>query len=90
MIGDIISFFSKGFVRNSSAPNLIHSISLIQHDEKNVNVYAKEPHELTHAVDAIRYFCTSYTFAPDPEQIRNIANNYCFANSYDASSQCGE
>lgn len=72
-----------GFPRlriSKNCPNLIHSISLIQHDEKNVNVYAKEPHELTHAVDAIRYFCTSYTFAPDPEQIRNIANNYCFAN----------
>jgi hypothetical protein len=32
-------------------------LTKIQHDEKNPNVYAKEPHELTHCVDSLRYFC---------------------------------
>jgi hypothetical protein len=32
-------------------------LTKIQHDEKNPNVYAKEPHDLTHSVDALRYFC---------------------------------
>ena len=32
-------------------------LTKIQHDEKKVNVYAKEPHDLTHSVDALRYFC---------------------------------
>lgn len=56
-----------GFPRlriSKSCPHLIDSIKMIQHDEKKVNLYAKDPHELTHSVDAIRYFCTSYTFAP--------------------------
>ena len=29
----------------------------MQIDEKNRNDVANEPHELTHSVDAIRYFC---------------------------------
>lgn len=49
---------------STACPNLIHSLKMIQHDEKNVNVYAKQPHELTHSVDAIRYLATSYTFNP--------------------------
>ena len=39
----------------------------IQTDEKNVNDCAKEPHEITHTVDAVRYFCVSRTTgAVDP------------------------
>ena len=33
----------------------------IQTDEKNVNDCAKEPHEITHTVDSVRYFCVSRT-----------------------------
>ncbi|AFV02827.1 MULTISPECIES: PBSX family phage terminase large subunit [unclassified Dehalobacter] len=36
--------------------NLINSISKIQRDEKNANDCATEPHELTHAPDALRYW----------------------------------
>jgi len=32
-------------------------LTKIQRDEKKPNVYAKEPHDLTHSVDALRYFC---------------------------------
>lgn len=32
-------------------------LTKIQHDEKNPIVYAKQPHDLTHCVDALRYFC---------------------------------
>ena len=31
----------------------------IQADEKNINDCAKQPHEVTHTVDAVRYFCIS-------------------------------
>jgi phage terminase large subunit len=44
--------------------NLIHSLKMIQHDEKVVNDCAKEPHEITHSADALRYLCTSYTYTP--------------------------
>lgn len=32
-------------------------LTKIQRDEKKPNVYAKDPHELTHCVDSLRYFC---------------------------------
>lgn len=38
-------------------PNLVRCLPLVQIDEKNPNDVATEPHELTHSVDAIRYFC---------------------------------
>lgn len=38
---------------------LIEYLPQIQHDEKNVNDCATEPHELTHICDALRYFCVS-------------------------------
>lgn len=36
--------------------NLIRTLPLCQHDEKDPNDVAKEPHENTHAPDAVRYF----------------------------------
>lgn len=36
--------------------NLIRTLPLLQHDEKDPNDVATEPHELTHGPDAIRYF----------------------------------
>ncbi len=36
--------------------NLIRTLPLLQRDEKDPNDVATEPHELTHAPDAIRYF----------------------------------
>lgn len=44
--------------------NAIRTIPLLVFDPKNPNDCLKEPHEITHAPDAIRYFCTSWTFAP--------------------------
>ena len=49
---------------------------MIQHDEKKPNDCAKEPHELTHACDALRYACTSYTFVPD--KLSGPTNNQPF------------
>lgn len=37
--------------------NLIRTLPALQHDEKHPNDCATEPHEITHAPDAIRYFC---------------------------------
>ena len=36
--------------------NLLRTLPQVQHDEKEPNDIAKEPHELTHAPDALRYF----------------------------------
>lgn len=38
---------------------LVENLGLLQHDGKNPDDVAKEPHELTHNADALRYFCAS-------------------------------
>ena len=43
--------------------NIIRTLPIIQHDEKNANDVAKEPHEFTHAPDALRGFCIERTKA---------------------------
>lgn len=47
--------------------NLINSLSNIQKDEKNPNVYAVEPHDLTHSIDALRYFVAGRPYPPRME-----------------------
>ena len=50
--------------------NLIRTLPLLVHNPKKPNDCLTEPHEITHAPDALRYFCSSWTFAPqyNPEQ----------------------
>ena len=43
--------------------HLLRTLPVIQRDEKNPNDCAKEPHELTHAPDALRAFCIERTKA---------------------------
>ena len=43
----------------SNCLNLIRCLPAVQHDDKNPNDVATEPHELTHITDALRYFCVS-------------------------------
>lgn len=43
--------------------NLIRTIPLLLHDEKNPDDVAKEPHEATHAPDAVRYFVSAQPLA---------------------------
>jgi Terminase large subunit, T4likevirus-type, N-terminal len=43
----------------SNCVNLIRTLPMLRHDEKNPNDVATEPHEITHAPDALRYFCST-------------------------------
>ncbi|MGN1326708.1 MAG: terminase large subunit domain-containing protein [Clostridia bacterium] len=45
----------------SNCLNLIKNLPQLQHDEKNPNDCATEPHSITHITDALRYFCVSQT-----------------------------
>ena len=56
---------SRLTILNNCAPNLFDSITKIQIDEHKPNIYAKMPHNLTHAVDGIRYFCVYWTLPAD-------------------------
>lgn len=51
-----------------SCRNVIRCLPMIQYDEHKANDVAKEPHELTHAPDAIRYFCSGRPFAGKPPE----------------------
>lgn len=72
--------------------NLIRTLPLLQHDERNPNDVAKEPHELTHAPDALRYFCTSWTYTPTrADEYKNIPFDVArFALNLDEDDEEGE
>lgn len=51
------------FLRRA-APNLWRCLQKIQKDEQRPDVYAKEPHALTHDVDSLCYFCVWWAAGP--------------------------
>ncbi len=48
--------------------NLIRTLPALQFDTKNPNDCATEPHEITHAPDAIRYFVSSRPYGGEEEK----------------------
>nr|DAH93145.1 MAG TPA: Large subunit terminase [Caudoviricetes sp.] len=56
------------FFRNCR--NVIRCLPMVQYDEHKPNDVANEPHELTHAPDAIRYFCSGRPFAGKPPEAK--------------------
>ena len=58
-------------IMENAAPNLYRCLQKIQKDEKNVNVYAKQPHDLTHDVDSLRCFCVYWTAPANPNKTVN-------------------
>lgn len=48
----------------SNCLNLIRCLPQLQHDDKNPNDCATQPHEITHITDALRYFCISRPQTP--------------------------
>lgn len=60
---------SKLTILGNCAPELLRCLKKIQHDEKKPNVYAKDPHDLTHSVDAARYFAVYWTLSAQKPEI---------------------
>lgn len=56
-----------GLMIFDTCKNLIRCLPVIQRDEKNPNDCSKQPHELTHAPDALRYFASEYVKLPKEE-----------------------
>ena len=52
--------------------NLIRTLPQLLIDEKDVQDCAKEPHELTHAPDALRYFAIYWTQPPQPKSAKKV------------------
>ena len=46
---------------------LIRDMAAVQHDGKNPNDVAKQPHEYTHSPDALRYLCVFHAMGAQPE-----------------------
>lgn len=62
------SILTADLVITKNCVNLIRTLPQLQRDEKNPNDVATEPHELTHAPDAIRYFIAGRpTPTPKPQ-----------------------
>ena len=59
---------SKLTILKGEAPNLYNCLKKIQKDDKQPNVYAKKPHDLTHDPDSLRYFCVWWTTAAQVPQ----------------------
>jgi hypothetical protein len=59
----------------SNCTNLIRTLPMLRSDEKNPNDVATEPHEITHAPDSLRYFCSTRPLngvlktEPDPYEL---------------------
>ena len=58
----------------STCMNLIRCLPELQYDEKKVNDAATEPHEITHAPDALRGFCVYWTVKADTEKAATKAD----------------
>lgn len=58
---------AKLSILDNKAPNLYRCLQKIQKDKKRENVYAKDPHDLTHDVDSLRCFCIYYIRSPKIE-----------------------
>lgn len=59
---------AKLTIQEDTCPNLFRNLQKIQKDKHKPNVYAKEPHDLTHDVDSLRAFCVYWT-SPATAQI---------------------
>jgi phage terminase large subunit len=54
-----------GLLVTEDCRGLIRNLPVIQHDDKNPSDCATEPHDITHILDALRYFCVTRTLQPD-------------------------
>ncbi|HEX2938354.1 MAG TPA: phage terminase large subunit [Ruminiclostridium sp.] len=62
--------------------NLIRTLPLLQYDRKNSEDAAKEPHELTHAPDALRYFAAWRAFGEQTQERAEFEKDRQITKSY--------
>lgn len=56
-----------GLIFFSNCKRIVEELGEIQTDDSNPNDVAKEPHDITHGPDGIRYFCISRSLPGEPE-----------------------
>lgn len=62
---------------------LIGDLQAIQADEANPNDCAKDPHDITHSVDALRYYCISRTIKAEAPQSEDFYEEDTTLDDYD-------
>lgn len=64
---------SAGLRVFDTCKNLIRCLPMLCYDERHPKDCATEPHEITHAPDAIRYFCAGRPYAaPEPTRKKDV------------------
>lgn len=71
------------FVKDK-CPNAMRCLTKIQKDKNRPNVYAKEPHELTHKVDDLRYFSTGRPMIIKPPTERELTAQHKYEQTVEA------
>jgi phage terminase large subunit len=79
-----------GLLIFDTCKELIANIQAIQADEKNPNDCAKEPHDITHNCDALRYYCISRTLPSEAQQTQEQYNDDDNDEDYDEHMTGGE
>ena len=79
-----------GLIIFEDCKGLIDDLQAIQHDEKNVSDCAKQPHEITHRPDALRYFCQMRTLTPEQVRQNEEEDEEDSAEDYDEFMTGGE
>ena len=65
----------------------LEDIQAIQHDENNPNDCAKNPHDVTHTVDGIRYFAISRQMVSDVPQVKRVRDPF-FEEEEESDNPC--
>lgn len=60
-----------GLIFFDTCKEVINSLQCIQADETNPSDCAKNPHNITHAIDGVRYFCVSRVLSTDTSETGN-------------------
>lgn len=79
-----------GLLIFNNCKHLIDDLQAIQADDNNPNDCAKEPHDVTHTCDAIRYFCISRTLPTFRSEEGEEAEDFERLEEYDEFMTGGE
>ena len=77
-----------GLVIFDTCGDLIDSLKCLMHDKTDPNDVAKNPHDITHGPDALRYFAQTYTLPADPV-LAPVEEDDEFAGEDDFHHMCG-
>ena len=74
----------------SNVGQVIEDIQSIQHDDKNPSDCAKEPHDITHTIDGLRYFCINRTLESMMPALQEEEEDYENKETYEDFLMGGE